>query len=33
VRRQLLQNHVLLYRALGGGWPTEQEKKAGQGGR
>lgn len=33
VRRQLLQNHVLLYRALGGGWPTEQEKKAGPEGR
>jgi len=33
VRRQLLQNHVLLYRALGGGWPTAEEKKAGQEGR
>ena len=33
VRRQLLQNHVLLYRALGGGWPTQQEKKAEMEGR
>jgi len=28
VRRQLLQNHVLLYKALGGGWPTQEEKDA-----
>ncbi len=30
VQRALLSSYVRLYKALGGGWPTEQDKKAAQ---